>query len=241
MEKTIGYITDLHIDEAFPITHGVEARKNWGRILSDLAEKQIGNIILGGDIGEPASNEWLFQSLDAAGETVAITLGNHDTFWEVKKHHKINSVSNEGELYRSEEDEHHTYFFLDSSSGKMSTAQLEWLSEGLLRTTKNVVVFIHHPILGVHTPIDRQYPLTNRDKVKELLFRHKKDVVIFCGHYHMEDFAEDTNIRQYITPAASYQVVKKAKGIEIDAGTFGYRIIRFVEGRIETEVVVMAK
>ncbi len=238
MEKTIAYITDIHLDEQFPIDHGIEARKNWEIILADIASRQIDEVIFGGDIGEKPSNKWFFDSLNKYAENLKITLGNHDSYSEVKKYYSNKFVKSQDELYYNYEDNLYKYFFLDSSSSEISIPQLEWLKNGLLVTDKKPIVFIHHPILKVNTPIDKEFPLTNRDTFKELLLLHKQDILIFCGHYHMEDETRMDNIKQYITPASSYQIVNEADKIEINAGVFGYRLIYIDKEQITTEVIL---
>ena len=63
MNKKFAYINDIHLDEQFPIDHGVDARKNWEIILNDVSKKGIREIIFGGDIGEKTVNKWFFESL----------------------------------------------------------------------------------------------------------------------------------------------------------------------------------
>lgn len=239
MKKTIAHITDIHLDESFPKDRGVDTRENWNVILADIAKRQIDGILIGGDIGTQASNEWFFKSLNDYAERLKITLGNHDSYREVRKHLDNIPTEKKDEWYYYLDDPFYRYFFLDSSPGQMSVSQLEWLESELHNTGKKAMVYIHHPILSVDTPADRMFPLTNREHVKEVLLKHKQQVLLFCGHYHMEDETNVQNIRQYITPATSLQFVKKAKTLVVDTGIFGYRLIHHdKEGHIKTEVIL---
>lgn len=64
MQKN-AFITDIHLDEAFPKEAGVDSHKNWNWILNDLQSKNIQEVIFGGDIGEYTSNNYFFESLKA--------------------------------------------------------------------------------------------------------------------------------------------------------------------------------
>ena len=141
-------------------------------------------------------------------------------------------------MYYLEEDPYFKYVYLDSSSYSLNEVQQAWLVEQL-KTDKDVVVFIHHPILPVHTEMDNKYPLQGREKLEELLKQHQKKVYIFCGHYHTSDIKTVGNITQYVTPASSFQVVKQMGKVEFDAVTFGYRLIEITDAQIETEVVLL--
>jgi Icc protein len=62
MKKTITYITDIHLDEKFSMDNGVDARKNWNIILADINQRQIDEVIFGGDIGEAAANKYFWDT-----------------------------------------------------------------------------------------------------------------------------------------------------------------------------------
>lgn len=238
MEKTIAHVTDAHLDESYPLEMGVNPRKNWKVILADISSRQIDEIIMGGDIGTHSSNEWFFNSLNSYTKNLNVTLGNHDSYQEVQKYYTNTLIEGSNEWYYCYEDHPYTYIFLDSSSGKVSASQLAWLESRLHITEKRIIVFIHHPILPVNTFVDGEFPLTNRDDVKEILFTHKQKVTIFCGHYHMKDETRAKNIRQYITPASSYQFDKEAQTLTVDKETFGYRIIHNSNDQLKTDVVL---
>lgn len=234
--KKIAFITDTHFDEAFTEDSGVDARKNWKIIIADLESKGINEIIMGGDIGAQSAHPYFFESLQPF--SFHLLLGNHDELGEVSKFY--DPPDQRQELYYSLEDENNRYLFLDSSSYKISKQQRSWL-KSKLETEKSSVVFIHHPILEVKTPVDRQHSLKNRNKIKALLGSTSKPITVFCGHYHMNDERTDKNIRQIITQSASYQFEKKASQINPINSEFGYRIIEIEENTIETEVVTFKR
>ncbi|WP_378177000.1 metallophosphoesterase family protein [Aquimarina sp. SS2-1] len=236
MIKRVAYITDTHIDEDFPKTVGVNARKNWITILNDIASRGIGEIIFGGDIGEKSSNSWFFESLTVY--EICISLGNHDDFSEVIKYYKTNVLANPKELFYSRELDFFKCIFLDSSKEVISETQLTWLKTELI-TTKKVLLFVHHPILAIPNMMDKRFSLKRREKIQDVLEQVPNDITIFCGHYHMEDHYRYKNITQFITPAASYQIEKNPKEIKVHNNVFGYRVIELLEDQILTEVILL--
>ena len=235
MIRKIAYITDIHLDEQFPKNHNVDTRKNWKLLLKDITEKGINEIVIGGDFGEKSSNKWFFESLNTY--KIAISLGNHDYYNEVVKHYNFENAEKQTELYYSQEKDFYKFIFLDSSSGTISEEQFNWFKKELV-STKKIILFIHHPVLKVNTEVDKRYPLINRDRLKIELLNLKNDITIFCGHYHFEDEQTNKNIKQYITPACSFQVEKIPDEIKINNTLFGYRIIELNQKEIKTKLVL---
>lgn len=232
--KKIAYITDIHMDEQFPKDYGVDARRNLKLILEDVRKRNISEIIIGGDMGETTAMEF-FETLK--DYTLHVTLGNHDAFTDVTKYFTKYIQEGRSELYYSFEDGAFKYIFLDSSSEQISPAQLQWL-EGELQTDCNLLIFLHHPILPVNTGIDKLYPLRNRESLRSLLQELPQPIIIFCGHYHINDETTSGNIRQFITPAASVQIRKDSETLQLYNGPFGYRIINIDEDRVTTELIL---
>lgn len=235
MDKKIAFICDLHLEEKNPEIYGVDPKKNWERILDDLRKRNINKIIFGGDIGASSSYDWFFSTLQSFQYDVI--MGNHDDYTNAIKHYS--KGVDKGELYFYKILDGYKFIFLDSSTKTVSKNQLNWLS-GELRTELKIVLIIHHPVLGVDTPIDGKHPLLNRDKTLEVLVDSKKDISIFCGHYHMNDERKAGRIKQVITLSSSFQVVKNAEEIDIDASFFGYRIISLGQDSISSETITIA-
>lgn len=230
--KQFAFITDIHLDEQFPIDNKVNPAKNFETILADIEKRKITDLIFGGDIGEPTAHNYFFDKLQ--NFSLNLVLGNHDKFEKVKGY--FSKDRNAQELYYKTEDENFQYIFLDTSDEQLSKPQLEWLKNELTEN-KALVLFIHHPVLEIAAHIDKLYPLKNREELKTVLLNFKKNVTIFCGHYHMNDEQKLKNIKQYTTQSMSFQVVKNATGLEIDNSNFGYRIIEIDNDKIETQTV----
>lgn len=221
--KRVAYVTDLHLDEAFPARQRVNTRNNWLRVLNDIKSENIADLIVGGDIGEPRSLPWFFSTL--AGFSVRLTLGNHDQFAAVQKH-LSQATAGPDELFHQTEDETFRYLFLDTSADVLSRQQMAWLPEAL-NTAKKIVLFMHHPVLPVDTKVDALYPLKNRGDVERILVESGREVTLFCGHYHLAHEQQKGGIRQIISPAVSFQMVQDTDQVLVDGRHFGYRILSF--------------
>src|SRR5690606_33285447 len=152
-----------------------------------------------------------------------VILGNHDNINEVTEHYKNSRPIAENELYYTLEDDFYIYIFMDSSSAAIRNQQLKCLKQEMNTLQKivdfcyhkKIIVFIHHPIIGFNTGMDKVYPLKNREKVNSILQEARNPVTVFCGHYHMPDKRTNGKITQYITPSTAFQVNKNSQTIDI--------------------------
>jgi 3',5'-cyclic-AMP phosphodiesterase len=238
--KKFAFLTDIHLDEDFPKTYGVDARKNWLRLLQDVQDRGVEALIFGGDIGAPESNAWFFESLRETGLPVYPILGNHDTRAEASRHFPIHLLASKPETwYYSFDDDHYRYIFLDSSEEKIEDVQRAWFV-AQLDTSKTVLLFVHHPVFPVDTLIDGMHPLHGREYLQDCLLERNANTFIFCGHYHMEEVTVMPRIQQLISPAGAFQIIKTADPIGIDASSFGYRILSIHPHRVDTEVITFS-
>jgi 3',5'-cyclic-AMP phosphodiesterase len=246
--KVIAHVTDAHIGQKVVLGGKTESgkmhyihepeehRDNLKRILDDIAQRGISEVVFGGDIGTKDANGWFFDLIAKYDFRLRMVLGNHDSFSAVSRYYNVSG--SDDELKYTDEDSCFKYIYLDSSSGFISDRQFRWLQQELT-TEKKVVIFLHHPVLEIDTQLDRAgAALNEREKLQAVLLESAGETVIFCGHYHMDDDATDKNIRQLSTPAASYQIEKRADEIAIDEQSFGYRLIEIAGSEINTEIVL---
>jgi 3',5'-cyclic-AMP phosphodiesterase len=233
--KKLAFITDIHLNEDLPVP--VNAQAQWQRILADVTERGIKHLVFGGDIGDSSAYAWFFDTLKNFPE-YTLLVGNHDTPAEAIPRYPHHHVNRQRELYYKFSNETFKYIVLDSSKNSVSTEQLDWLA-GQMPASKPIILFIHHPVFGVNTPVDQQFPLHGRQAIQEILQQAMQEVYIFSGHYHLPDEQVHGHIRQYITPAASYQIKKEAQDIEPYADYFAYRIIMLDGVTVSSEVVYL--
>lgn len=247
----IAHLTDAHLDqrlvldtEANSIAYRHEPGEHREKLLAaiqDIARRGISNIVFGGDIGAAASNQWFFETLDRYRLECRMVLGNHDAFGSVERFYSGKNAASAGQLYYACEETHRKLIFLDTSANFVGDHQLAWLGKELDVQKEAFVVFVHHPVLGIDTPIDRiGAALRDRDEVRTVLHRAPGRVVIFCGHYHMNVETSDGNIQQFLTPALCYQIAEQPDRVVVDDRSFGYRIVRLDGAKIDTEVVMLA-
>ena len=110
--KRIAFITDIHLNEQFPLDNNVNPTKNFEKVLTDIENRKIDEIIFGGDIGEASAHSYFFDKLKKY--SLRLILGNHDKFEEVKQHF-FKDIYQE-ELYYKAEDENYQYIFLEKEN-----------------------------------------------------------------------------------------------------------------------------
>ena len=238
--KLIAIVTDLHLGEDFPKEHGVDAAQRWNRIFQDIQKRNVNQIVINGDIGDKPSNFVFFNELKFVGIPFTLTLGNHDFYEEAIKYFYRSNLNNDAALYYSEEDEENKFIYLDTLTAHLSDHQLNWLEQQLL-TPKKVFLFLHHPVLPINTAVDNLYPLQNREALATILFKQHKEIIVCCGHYHMEHDQIVNNVRQLVTPAASVQIQHHPESVIIDTSRFGYRLLLIRNNTIQTEIVWFAE
>jgi 3',5'-cyclic-AMP phosphodiesterase len=251
--KTIAHVTDAHLGQKVLLGCGTEQDKmsyrnepeehkdNLKAVLDDVANRGVSELVFGGDIGTKETNEPFFALVKKYGFKLRMVLGNHDSFSEVSKHYSTDHVGDRNELIYSHEDNYLKYIYLDSSSNTLSGGQLCWLKQELTGD-KNVLLFVHHPILEIDAPLDKSSAaLRGRERARTLLHDSKTPTSIFCGHYHMIDETVDGNASQFLTPAVSYQIDKRSETISIDRRVFGYRLIEIDRADIRSDIVMLSK
>lgn len=235
--ERIAHITDLHLDEDFPFNDQVSARKRLDAVLRDIKEENIDHIICTGDIGENEGIPYFFEQLKS--NALSITLGNHDKFDAISKYHDVGADHTSKKIYRSTLKTYFKFIFLDSSSGIIDGQQLRWLKKELL-STKPIIIFVHHPIIGLNVKVDEIGKLKNRNELTDILTGTANEIRIYCGHYHMEDTTVHKNITQHITPAVAFQIKKRPDSIMLDTSISGYRIIRMEKSEISSKVKLLS-
>jgi len=251
--KIVAHFTDTHLGQKLVMGGAIagdkmrydenpeEHQDHLRSVLDHMSRRGISDVIFGGDIGTSKSVPGFFELLNEYNFTTSIILGNHDTYGNVAQYCSVGTNTIQGKLCFSHDDGHLKRIFLDSSDNMVGDDQLAWLAREL-NGASNVALFLHHPILEIDTPLEQSgASLRDRDKIKMLLASTDCEVSVFCGHYHMIDEACDGSIRQFVTPAVSYQIIKQADRVRVDISTFGYRILEIDGPEITTEVVLLTE
>lgn len=236
--RTVAHLTDLHLDDPMAARFGIDTRTQLLRVLADLQQRGIHELEITGDMGEPQAVEWLFSQIKAYHLHANLVLGNHDNPESYRAHPSMKAHFHENLCYHARVSDGFLMIHLDSHTGALGDLQLDWLEHQLSTTVLPLMVFIHHPILDCgNTPMDRLFPLRDRAAVQACLRLHDKPVSIFCGHYHADHFIEMDMISQMVTLSTYAQLKTRGDTLEIDGAGFGYRLLTFAEGRLETTLV----
>jgi 3',5'-cyclic AMP phosphodiesterase CpdA len=240
--KKIAQISDLHIDDFLAKKEKIDTRKNFEETLRLAHSRGVSEVILSGDLGVPEAYEWIFETIRSYGFDFQVVFGNHDHRADFQKFDFLTVLMKEDGLYFSKRIEglQSECIFLDSSAEEIGAIQLEWLMRQLAGSREPLVIFIHHPILDCgNTVVDRFYPLKNRDAVRQILSAAKREITIFCGHYHYRNFQEirEGSLRQFVTPSTAGQIKPYGEKIEPDNSYIGYREIWIADKKLQTEVV----
>lgn len=231
---TIAYITDLHIDEANPAALGADTRRNWLLIYQNLIHRNVDMVVLGGDLGAGEGVSWLLNFMQ--GYSWHVTPGNHDDRALLKTFYHNPETDTRHALYFGFDKEGYRYLFLDTQPDVLDDQQMEWLKK-YVQTDLPLIVFAHHPVLGVDTWVDAHYPLKNRAEVETVLRSHPGPVTIFCGHYHLEHTTHSGNITQHVCPAASFTIRQDSDTFLPDISVTAYQLIYADASGVKREVI----
>lgn len=248
----IAHFTDAHLGQRPTIDRNVDGgRMQYDRVpdehgrrldnvLDDMVRRGVSAAVFGGDIGLGESVAGFFDRLKALPLAMSIVLGNHDTHDDVVRHWRPAVSAVDRRLCYSRPGGPWRSIVLDTSDNAIGEAQLAWIADQV-DGAERIALFMHHPLLAVDTPVEHAgAALRDRQQLTSLLVQTGSEVVVFCGHYHMVDDAREANIRQLMSPAVSYQIIKRADRITLDSSTYGYRLIDLSGVEIRTEVVLLS-
>jgi Icc protein len=232
---TIAHLTDLHIGLPGEDTSGVDVRKNFLRALTELRERQPDLLVISGDLcyrdAVAEIYHWVREALDRSGLSYRLLSGNHDDSRLLATSFGQNDLLKEGELYYAEQWHGQDILFLDSSTGRISPPQMQWLQEELAHRPGNILLFMHHPPVDMGVPyMDHNYALQNQDELLHVLQAHPYPISVFCGHYHVDKSLRLANLDIHITPSCFFQIDWREEAFAVDHYRFGYRWLQYAHG-----------
>lgn len=229
--QTIIQITDLHYDNKDPELVLLRPEDNFNRFISTVRNTPCDHIVLTGDVADTDGPfDMVINRIQELPVSIQFVSGNHDP------EDAYRNLSQKKRYYVDYREDF-MVLYLDSSKGMIDSEQLRWMEDLLINNSKDILIFVHHPILDCgNTVMDRMFPLLNRNEVKHILHRANNKVSIFCGHYHWDQEVRDGNITQYITPSLLYQLDRKADTLKIGSTNYGYRVIHLSKDSVETFV-----
>lgn len=239
---TIAQITDTHIPPIGELLRGeVDSRSRLLNVIADVKKYEPDMIVFSGDMAAEDGTEeiyyWIRKSIENIETTICFIPGNHDDVNLMKRYLDIKQMVFEGELFYFKDIERFRIVFLDSSSEKLSSCQLNWLKEKHDDTKKFLILFVHHPLdLCGCKHMDRKYPLRNISEVRKVIEECDRIKYIFSGHYHIEKSKKIHQATQYLTPSTAFQILSEPEKCVADYKNYGWRFIELDECKMNTEV-----
>ncbi|MBQ8475963.1 metallophosphoesterase [bacterium] len=166
------------------------------------------------DSGTKENYELYYNTLQKLKYPSLNAFGNHDFYGNLSKSQVLEIVKANNRNYIFD----NTYYaitpktdyriiILDStikdentSNGRLSKEQLEFLNNELMENQDKVVIIaMHHP--SVEPFVAKEHSLLNADEFNEILLKYKNPIVVLSGHYHAAKIRRIGNIVYVSTPA----------------------------------------
>lgn len=237
-------LTDLHIGSEGAPSNGVDVRSNFLHLLEKIPDLGADELMITGDLcleeGDPEVYRWIFEQLAPLGLPVRVISGNHDDPSQLAEAFGLQDMLLKKELYFLRTDTPVPIFYLDTTTGRISKRQLDWLEVELPKCTGPLLIFMHHPPLLAGVPhMDRKYALKNREELQSILLTHPDPIHIYCGHYHVDKSIAYHNILVHITPSAYFQIDQFKPEFAIDHYCIGLRVIDLAPDQLSSTVVYL--
>jgi 3',5'-cyclic AMP phosphodiesterase CpdA len=241
------------------------------RVFQHLETLDLDFLLMPGDLtqhGEIQNHNWLKQRLKLLPFPVYVVPGNHDVphllnndlaigLKDFPYYYQDFGYQNPEQLYYSSEIKPGLHLIgLNSNQfnqegkqiGCLDTKQLLWLEKTLEKLKDElVIVMIHHNVIE-HLPgqssheLGKRYMLKNADLLLNLLEKFKVNL-IFTGHLHVQDLAQNNNIYEITTgslvsyphPYRIVELTKNTQGkIHLNIESFQVNSVSGWENLLET-------
>lgn len=239
----IAQLSDPHIGNTEDLVQGIDVRENFKLALKEIKKEKCDLLVLSGDLADNAeigSYEFIAKEMNSYTLPWCFIAGNHDDLGEMDRIFGIAKDFKEGEYYYKKEILNIPVFFLDSSSNRVSSKQLEWFETEAKKINEDFLLFMHHPpCLAGHRFMDAKYALENIDEVQHSFnkFDHLKH--IFCGHYHSSLESGFGNKRVFVCPSSQMIIDEFTPYFCLKSSNPSWRIIEWRSGVLETKVYLV--
>ncbi len=235
-------VSDPHIANAGPNTHGIDPREHYTRVVRRIRALGPDHVVLTGDLSlrEPKREdvEWAVSRMRLAEVPFDVIPGNHDDARDVAEAcGKTANLLGESVCYRRAFGDWDA-LFVDSSRGYLERAQVDWLQQHLQGARHGVLLFMHHPPLEAGVPyMDERYAFEDRTgEVYDMIFGSTKPVQVFCGHYHTDRSISVGQHTVYLCPSTYFQLDPMRSDFAIASRVPGVRHIELAGQQLRTWV-----
>jgi len=239
----IALVSDMHLSMKEQYFRGVDVKKNFLEVLSEVKNNDPELLIYMGDFcmdePEPEVYHWVKKETDALNTTTFAIPGNHDDQSILAKTFSLPFIPETGEICYGLDLGFVFLLFSDSSKATISNDQLKWLIENC-SDEKPVLWFTHYPPVKCGCLyMDTNHAFIDSDK--NLHFLRKKHTIehIYCGHYHTGKDLKWEEISIHITPSTCFQVDENSNDMVIHSTKPGYRVITLEDGYIDNNYIFL--
>jgi Icc protein len=241
MKIRLAQITDLHIGPPDTIKFDAHPRAQFLATLKHAIDQKPDYIILSGDLcvdhGDLEIYQWIRRHLESCGIPYFLLPGNHDETSLMADVFDMKEVLHGSEIYYEKYFKPYHILFLDSSRGRFTIKQWQWLHDRILESNAPLLIFVHHPPVFAGVPhMDQNYAFIEQAEFVKAIKDHKHPVHIFCGHYHVGKTVHHANFTISITPSTLFQLDDSHEGFKLFHTQPGYRIIDLLDDRIYTRI-----
>jgi Icc protein len=234
-------ITDIHIAPENADSFEIDTRANFIRILEETKRLNPDQIVITGDFcfrdPQPAIYEWVKARLAEQEMNIELISGNHDDPKVLAAAFGRTEDLHDDVIYFRRNWAGRAVFFLDSTVGTVSSAQLDWLRAQLKQTKGRVLVFVHHPPVNAGVPhMDHNFNLKNGEALMDILVAYGQPVNVYSGHYHVEKTINRANVTVQITPSCFVQIDQYEQDFKADHHRIALRVITLREKEILSTV-----
>lgn len=230
-------ISDIHISRPGERPNNIDVRENFLRALASVARENPDAVVLTGDLclNEPDGNvyKWIADELSLLDCTVHVVPGNHDDQTIMPRYFDCPYNQKSNEIYYRAEWEGRKALFLDTGRSTLSEMQYDWLKNELRDTESQYLIFMHHPPAYCGVPhMDGKYAFGEIPRLQRLLRTADVQIIVFCGHYHVERAVQFANQEIVICPSTYFQIDASQTEFAIEHSTPGYRLIELSSGGV---------
>ena len=207
----IAFITDIHLGADGEMPEGVDVRARFLQTLRAVRAMKPACLVLGGDLcfdyGVRQTYQWIHEQLQQLPCQWFAIPGNHDDVLMMAQEMHLNHHLTGTELFSAAPLEGYPALFLDSSKGRFSDTQWQWMADELALLHHNVLIFCHHPPLPADALfMDQNYPFTQQDRWNETTQHLPCRMQVISGHYHCEAVVQRANTTVLVTPSTYIQL-----------------------------------
>lgn len=219
-------LTDLHLlADPKARYRGLDTRANFLTALALAKRLKPQLLVLTGDLAEDeqlATYQWLYQQLKQSGLAWQWLAGNHDqpqlmnglspaVFYQQNEHWQLLGLNSH---------------LANSTSGRISTSELERLKQAL-ENPKPLLIALHHPPVAVNSQWKDKLALENAAEFWQLIKDKDNAKLVVFGHVHQAFSSRLYHSHNLATPATSIQFTAQAQSFAIDASAQpAFRLIR---------------